>query len=264
MACFTPEPAERPLVHRPRLSEYGWGRRAFLVGAALVGSVAFAYAADVASRNALWEVVRACAFDKATTGSPWPCLEVAGPADRGFAVLRPPFGRPDTILTPTRRILGLEDPQLQAPETPNYFALAFAARHWLGAAVADPRVEARVALAVNSRLARSQDQLHVHLGCIIPYFAERLHEGLGPKPRMWFRGPDMAPGLELWTYRAGTRDMNALAPFRLALRLAGERAGLMRMTLVAATVGDELVVAALRSRRGGWYAAAEDVIAARC
>src|SRR5947208_5006379 len=90
-----------PPRRRLRLSEYGWGRKALLILAALIGSAAFAYAANLASRNALWQVVRVCALDSATTGSPRPCLEadLAG----GFVVLRPPFGQPDTILAPTQR-----------------------------------------------------------------------------------------------------------------------------------------------------------------
>ena len=114
-------PQARPAPRRRlRLSEYGWGRRALLIVAALVGSAAFAYAANLASRNALWQVVRACALDQTTAGSPLPCLEVnlADGVERGYAVLRPPVGQPDTILTPTRRIVGLEDPQLQAPGRP--------------------------------------------------------------------------------------------------------------------------------------------------
>ena len=89
------------LVRRPalfagaRLSRYGWGRKVFLVLAALVGSVAFAFAANLASRHALWQVVRACMLDKATTGAPLPCLEVdvANGEARGFAVLRVHFPR---------------------------------------------------------------------------------------------------------------------------------------------------------------------------
>lgn len=245
------------LSPRLRLSEYGWGRRMLLIAAALLGSAALAYAANLASRNALWEVVRVCALDKATTGSPLPCLEVRG----DYVVLRPPVGAPDTILAPTRRIAGIEDPYLQSPEAPNFFALAWDARRWLSP---EPPAE-RAAVAVNSRLARSQDQLHVHIGCLAPEFAGRLGDrALGPATRTWFRGPDMAPGLELWTYRTGAKDWRGLSPFRLLKPLVGDADAMKRTTLAAALIGGELVLAALRSRPGGWYASAEDVIEARC
>jgi CDP-diacylglycerol pyrophosphatase len=251
--------AARPSIFS--LSRYGWGQRVLLVALALIGSAAFAYAANLASRNALWQVTRVCALDRETTGSPMPCLEVnlADGRAHGYAVLRPPFGRPDTILTPTARVVGLEDPFLQGEDAPNYFALAWDARRWLAP---EPASE-RVALAVNSRLARSQDQLHVHIGCLSPDFMDRLKGGVGPKPGVWFRGPDMAPGLEFWTYRSG-KDVSALAPFRLLKSLVGDAAAMRRTTLGVAQWKGEFVVAAMRSRPGGWYAAAEDMINGGC
>jgi CDP-diacylglycerol pyrophosphatase len=256
-------PASRssPRLGRLRLSEYGWSARIALIAAALLGSAALAYAANIVRRNALWHVVQACALDKKLTGSPLPCLEVSGSGADGYVVLRPPIGEPDTILAPTRRIAGLEDPFLQTAKAPNYFALAWDARRWLSP---EPTPQ-RAALAVNSRLARSQDQLHVHIGCLDPEFAGRLGDrALGPATGIWFRAPDMAPGLELWTYRTGTRDWSALSPFRLLKPLVGDVAALRRTTLAGALIGDELVLTALRSRPGGWYASAEDILDPKC
>jgi CDP-diacylglycerol pyrophosphatase len=261
MSLMGPSASSAAPASRLRLSQYGWRGRALLVAAAFVGSVTLAYAARLASRHALWQVVRVCALDKALTGSPLPCLEVEGAGENGYIVLRPPFGGPDTILAPTQRIVGIEDPILQAPGTPNYFALAFEARRWLYSKPA----EARVALAVNSRIARSQEQLHIHIGCLADDFAGQLADGaLGPKTGIWFRAPDMAPGLELWTYRSGTMDWRALEPFRLLKPLVGDINGMRRTTLAEAQVHGEIVLAALRSRPGGWYAAAEDVIDRGC
>ena len=250
-----------------RLSQYGWARKGLLVACALLGSVAIAAAANFASRHALWHVVRACTLDHATTGAPLPCLEVetAGGEDRGYAVLRPPLGDPDTILTPTRRIVGLEDPALQSPDAPNYFALAWGARRWLAKSDGTAPGDQRVALAVNSRLARSQDQLHVHIGCLTARFARELEgRARGPTPGVWFHGVDLGPGLEVWTYRGGARNWTDLAPFRLAGSLVGGADALARVTLAVARARDEFVVVALRSRDRGWYAAAEDVIDGRC
>lgn len=253
------------LLSRLRMSEFGWARRTALVAATLVGSAAFAYAGNFASRTALWQVVRACTLDKTTLGSPLPCLEVNldDGAERGYAVLRPPVGNPDTIVAPTRRIVGLEDPALQAPDAPNYFALAWQSRRFLpgGQALADERV----ALAVNSTLARSQDQLHIHIGCLTPGFAQRMRvRALGPNAGVWFRGPDIGRKLELWTYRSGSRDWAGLEPFRLARDLVGDERALARTTLAVIATRAEFVVVALRSRSGGWFAQAEDVMDSRC
>lgn len=247
-----------PLARGARLSvsRSGWKRRTLLIAAALAGSVAIAYAANLAGRNMLWQVVRACALDQSATGSPLPCLETN--LEAGYAVLRPPFGRPDTILTPLKAIKGLEDPQLQLPDAPNYFALAFAARRWIGAS------KDRLALAVNSRLARSQDQLHIHMGCVSGEFAGRLDHALGPKPGEWFRAADMAPGLELWTFRAGGKALGAIYPFRLLKALVGDDKLLARTTLAVVESPSDFVVVAFRSRTGGWYATAEDVVDGKC
>lgn len=259
MAMLAFRSAMRPSL---RLSQYGWRRRTALIAAALLGSAAVAYAADIASRHALWEVVRMCVVDKTTLGSPFPCLEVdlAQDRERGFVVLRPPIGRPDTILSPTRAVVGLEDPLLQAPNAPNYFALAWEARRWLAGAPAGDRI----GLGVNSALARSQDQLHVHMGCLKADFADQLREGAVGPPGTWFRARDMGPGLEVWTYRTGAADARSVEPFRLLKALVGDAAAMKRVTLTAAWVRGEFVIAALRSRPHGWYAAAEDVIDARC
>src|SRR5258708_9673368 len=87
-------------------------------------------------RMALWQVVRACVADFKLTGAPFPCLEVnlAGGEARGAVVVRPPLLN-DMVLSPTRRIKGIEDPFLQSPEAPNYFDAAWRARTYLTSAV---------------------------------------------------------------------------------------------------------------------------------
>jgi CDP-diacylglycerol pyrophosphatase len=267
MLMSQPATGEASPRRRLRLSEYGWGRKAFLIFAALIGSAAFAYAANLASRTALWQVVRVCTLDQTTRGSPLPCLEVsvADGVERGFVVLRPPFGEPDTILTPTRRIIGLEDPQLGEANLPNYFAFAWAARRWLAASDKPAPDDARVALAINSRLARSQDQLHIHIGCLAPSFAQTLHlQALGPQARDWRRGNDMAPGLELWTWRSGAKDFRDFDPIATLREKFGDETALRRTTLGVVQTASEFVAVALISRPGGWYASAEDLIESRC
>ena len=96
--------------------------RIFAVVVLLTVSAAFAAYAMELNRMALWQVVRACVADFKLTGKPFPCLKVdlAGGEERGSIVLRPPLSD-DTILAPTRRITGVEDPFLQWTDAPNYF-----------------------------------------------------------------------------------------------------------------------------------------------
>ncbi len=106
--------------------------RILAIVAVVTVSAAFgAYAMEL-HRMALWQVVRACVADTKLTGKPFPCLKVdlSGGEAQGSVVLRPPLSD-DTILAPTRRITGVEDPFLQSPEAPNYFDAAWRARAFL-------------------------------------------------------------------------------------------------------------------------------------
>ena len=122
------------------------------------------------TRQALWQVVRACVADFKLTGGSFPCrlVDLTGGEEQGYVVLRAPFGPPDLVLVPTRRVIGVEDPWLQSPNSPNYFDAAWRSRPYLkGPDGRSPHPD-EFALAVNSALTRSQDQLHIHLGCFLP------------------------------------------------------------------------------------------------
>ena len=135
-------------------------------------AAAFAFAAQAAatnvSRGALWKVVQACVLNHALTGASFPCLEVnvSDGNESGYVILRPPLSASDLILAPTRPIIGVEDPSLLAWDSPNYFGDAWNSRRFLPGAAQKPLARDDVALAVNSRQSRTQDQLHIHIGCL--------------------------------------------------------------------------------------------------
>src|SRR3954454_12833639 len=74
------------------------------------------------ARNSLWLVVQTCAANQTLTGAPFPCLGVtpASEARDGYIVLRAPVDA-DTIWSPTRKVVGLEDPGLRGPKAAGYF-----------------------------------------------------------------------------------------------------------------------------------------------
>ena len=119
--------------------------------AGLTVSTAFATFAVGLDRMVLWQVVRACVADFKLTGTPFPCLEVdlSGVEERGNVVLRPPL-LDDTVLAPTRKIVGIEDPFLQSPGAPNYFDAAWQARTFLKDAYGRVPEREEIALVVNS------------------------------------------------------------------------------------------------------------------
>jgi CDP-diacylglycerol pyrophosphatase len=179
-------------------------------------SAAFAAYAMELHRMALWQVVRACVADYKLTGTPFPCLEVdlSGGEEQGTVVLRPPLLE-DTVLATTRLIKGIEDPFLQSPEAPNYFDAAWRARTFLKNGDGQEPERDAVALFVNSAVVRTQDQLHIHVGCLLPYARATL-AAAAPKVPMdeWAQIGPVVPPTMFCGSRIPDADVGHVAPFR--------------------------------------------------
>ncbi|WP_271023492.1 CDP-diacylglycerol diphosphatase [Rhizobium sp. RCAM05973] len=129
-----------------------------------------------ASRSALGLVVRACEINSTLTGSPYPCLKVVQAQDplSAYAILREPTDKERTILAPLDDVPGIEDPRLLVAGAPNYFDAAWRERSaaiGLHAWKVSPQ---DFALAINPASWRTQDRLHVHMGCETPRFRALL------------------------------------------------------------------------------------------
>jgi CDP-diacylglycerol pyrophosphatase len=234
-----------------------------------------------ADRGALWRVVQSCVADHALTGAAFPCLDVnlSGGKERGYVVLRRPLANLDLILAPTTKILGVEDPRLQSLEAPNYFEDAWSARVFLTARRKIPLAHDDVALAVNSRELRSQDQLHIHIGCLSRETKQTLASlALQLPDDRWVRiGQTMTIGKGLhaagfWGRRVARESLAEVNPFRLATE-AYPNDGEMRAHTTIVVAGVELA----RARDGfvllasygepsgpGDQASAEDFLDASC
>jgi CDP-diacylglycerol pyrophosphatase len=229
--------------------------------AVLTVSAAFAAYAMELHRTVLWQVVRACVADYKLTGTPFPCLEVniSAGEETGTVVLRPPL-TDDTVLTPTRRIKGVEDPFLQSPEAPNYFEAAWRARAFLKAP--DGRAPERdaIALFVNSAIVRTQDQLHIHVGCLVPY-ARRTLAAAAPKIPMgeWAQIGPVVPHTMFWGYRIAGTELANVNPFRLAIEELGGKTsgpGDLTVVVVGARVEDDdqfLILASYAKAPHAWW-----------
>jgi CDP-diacylglycerol pyrophosphatase len=247
--------------------------RILAVVAVLTVSAAFAaYAMDL-HRMALWQVVRACVADYKLTGTPFPCLEVnlSGGEARGTVVLRPPLLE-DTVLSPTRRITGIEDPFLRSPEAPNYFDAAWRARTFLKGADGQAPERDAIALIVNSVFVRGQDQLHIHIGCLLPY-ARRALAAAALKVPMgeWAQIGPVVPHTMFWGYRIPGTALSSVDPFRLAAEaLAGKTNGPGDMTIAVAGVrvegDDEFLILAsyARAPHAWWPVGSADLLESVC
>jgi CDP-diacylglycerol pyrophosphatase len=237
--------------------------------AVLTLSAGFAAYAMELHRMVLWQVVRACVADFKLTGKPFPCLEVDISRREAFGnvVLRPPL-MDDTVLVPTRRIKGIDDPFLQSPEAPNYFDAAWRARTFLENADGQAPERDAIALFVNSAIVRTQDQLHIHVGCLLPYARATL-AAAAPKVPMgeWAQIGPVVPHTMFWAYRIPGTDLANVNPFRLAAEAIGGKTkdpGDLTVVVVGVRVdGDDqfLILASYaRAPHAWWPVGADDLL----
>jgi CDP-diacylglycerol pyrophosphatase len=126
-------------------------------------------AAHSENPDALWNFVhKDCVPNQLAHGDPKPCVEVAlkDGVDRGYAVFKDRNGPAQFLLIPTQRITGIESPALLEAGAVSYFADAWEARHYVEKMLGRAMPIDTLSLAVNSVLARTQNQLHIHIDCI--------------------------------------------------------------------------------------------------
>ncbi|MBV9997015.1 MAG: CDP-diacylglycerol diphosphatase [Caulobacteraceae bacterium] len=197
-----------------RLIPADFSRRA--AGALAVMLAALAWAAAAPSRaadpGALWHIVHdLCVPNMRGAGDPSPCtaVDLAG----GHAVLKDIHGATQLLLIPTQRLPGIESPRLLAPGSPNYWQAAWAARGLLERRAGREVPRQDLGLAINSRYARSQNQLHIHIDCVRPDVQAALRANAGRIGRGWTSlalGPRRYRARRLDGSELGTRD-----PFKI-------------------------------------------------
>jgi CDP-diacylglycerol pyrophosphatase len=209
--------------------------RALLAGVLAVAGSAKSHLA-AADPDVLWKIVNGqCVVEETKANNPAPCAEVdlAGGPDRGFAVLKDLAGLTQYLVIPTRRIEGIESPELLAPNAPNYWQDAWQARRFVIAAAAAPLARDDIGLAVNSRFARSQDQLHIHVDCMQPDVKEALHDHAAEIGEAWSPLDASLAGNRYVVRRLAGTELGDSDPFRLlADGLADAREHMGEETLV--------------------------------
>ena len=185
----------------------------------------------------LWHFIHDACEPAAALGTypPAPCAEVdtEASATRGYAVLKDRTGRFQYLVLPLARIEGIDSPALLAPDAPNYFADAWTARLYVEAAAHRHLRRDELMLWVNSAHGRSQNQLHIHVGCIRPDVHEALEHLLPTLDEQWRRLASPLPphAHAYWARWVGGKTL-LINPFRsLAASLrAGD--GMARHSLV--------------------------------
>ncbi|MFJ3048476.1 CDP-diacylglycerol diphosphatase [Herbaspirillum chlorophenolicum] len=178
----------------------------------LAGAIA-GPSAHAADPHKLWEIVsEQCVPNMRASGSPLPCAAVD--LERGFVVLKDIVGPAQYLLMPTRRLPGIESPELLEADAPNYWGYAWQQRFRVGQALGRPLADEQLGLEVNSAAARSQLHLHIHIDCMRRDVAESLAAHRGDPLRRWM--PWQFEGHRYWVMRLPGDALQSDDPFKLA------------------------------------------------
>lgn len=170
--------------------------------------------------STLFQVVQLCEKVDRISQIPFPCLEVTsgdGPSG-GFAVV-PYLDAAAVLLVPTQRLSGIDSPDLLSAEQPNWWQYAWDARRFLIERRSADIPRDRVALAINSKQARMQDQLHIHVACVNSSFKAEIQRFEAAVTSHWSRFPLSLASQRWWSMRVHGSDLEA-NPFVLLSRLA--------------------------------------------
>ena len=164
------------------------------------------------------------------------------------------------LAVPTRRITGIEDPQMLAPDAPNVFSDAWKAKALLEGRLGHLLPREAVALTINSKWARSQEQLHVHVDCIDKPVAETLAADLPAIDDRWRAMAIPLKGRVYFARRVESADLADAEPLKLlADGLEGAKAHMDAYTLAAVGAMFDgrpgfVLLADTFSREGGGHA----------
>jgi CDP-diacylglycerol pyrophosphatase len=223
-----------------RLRPISFKRAAAWAGVGLAGVLVIAaatFAVRAADRMALWRIVHEkCVPDQQTNHAPAPCalVDLSGGEEGGVAILKDINGIAQHLAIPTRRIAGVEAPDLLDPGLPNYWRAAWAARSYLNARLPHELPRDAIGLAINAASRRSQDQLHIHIDCVAPDVRDAIAGYDARLAADWHVLPFPLKGRRYWARRLDSADLSDAAPFRLlAEGVPGAKGDMADETLVA-------------------------------
>lgn len=185
---------------------------------AVIGGLAIAPARAQRDRNQLWNLVNLkCLRHLAKSEDPVPCdsVDVSHGWERGTAYLKAPVGRARMLAIPNQIVTGVEDPALLSPEEPNYFATALAARSALLWRLSGQQSRATIAVAIDSKRARDQDQLSLIVDCLDKDVAVWLTANGSSLDASWRRLDAPLKGRMYWTRWVEASALADTSPFRL-------------------------------------------------
>ena len=205
--------------------------------AALALALALSSTSARADPNALWRIVHDECVPHVEAGlGPKPCerVDLTGGVAEGVAILKDLVGLSQMLAIPTRRITGIEDPQMLEPNAPPVFGDAWGARDLVEARLGRVLPREAIGLAINSQWARSQDQFHVHVDCVAIPVIKVLAEYASTLDGQWRAMTVPLQGRVYFARRVDSADLSDVAPLKLlADGVEGARAQMGAYSLAA-------------------------------
>ena len=203
-----------------------------LVAAVVLTSLLAPAGVRAADPSALWNIVNGkCVPHQQAAHDPYPCAAVD--LRQRFAVLKDLRGIAQFLLIPTVRIGGIGDRAILAPDATNYWDAAWKARSFVESRLRVKLPRDAVALAVNSAVARTQNQLHIHIDCIRPDVRAVIKANLDKVGPGWTPFPVPLAGHHFRSFRINQPTLDGIDPFRLlADSDPGAKAAMAMHTLV--------------------------------
>jgi CDP-diacylglycerol pyrophosphatase len=184
-----------------------------MIGLAAAAMLA-AMAARAANPDALWNIVsKSCVPHEQDGSGGKPCAFVD--LSDGYAVLKDLVGATQFLMIPTERVGGIESPAVLAPDAPDYWADAWAARRFVIERAGRPLGRDDIGLAINSVSGRSQNQLHIHIDCMRPDVRQALRDDAGAIGQTWAPLPMTFSSHTYLARRLDQPELTGVNPFRL-------------------------------------------------
>jgi CDP-diacylglycerol pyrophosphatase len=180
------------------------------------GTVSAAHAN--ADPNALWTIVHdQCVPHQEAGGDPAPCAQVdlGAREQHGYAVLKDLVGATQFLLIPTDPVSGIESPALLRPDATNYFAAAWRASSYVDARAGADIPRDWISLAINSEVARSQNQFHIHIDCVRADVKESLSRNIAHVGPGWAPFPEPLRGHPYLAMAVEGEDLGTTDPVKL-------------------------------------------------
>lgn len=237
------------------MMKWRWGRNPFILflTAVIIATAAGVYYRSHASAggnpDALWRIVsQKCVPHQQQLGRPDPCREVN--LAEGFVVLKDLEGPLQYLLMPVEKITGIESPILLNEKTPNFFYHAWQARRYLTEKAGAPVPDSALALAINSRWGRTQNQFHIHISCLRPDIRQQLDEEAAAIGPSWHPLPAPVMGHSYLAKRITAAVLAEQSPFiALAREVPGAAGDMEHYGVALAQLPDGAFV--LLANKGG-------------